>query len=76
MPMSKDPQQGGTNQDESKSEDYCSYCYQNGAFRGDNCTAKEMQVFCMDKMKEMGIPRIIGWILTRNIPSLKRWKKA
>jgi len=75
MPMSKDPQQGGTNADGSKNADYCSYCYQHGAFVGD-FTAKQMQDFCINKLKEMGFPRFIGWSLTRNIPSLKRWKQS
>ena len=36
MPMSKDPQGGGTNADGSKNENYCSYCYQNGEFTFDS----------------------------------------
>ena len=32
MPMSKDPQHGGTNRDGTKSADYCSYCYVAGEF--------------------------------------------
>lgn len=74
MPMKKDPEQGGTNSDGSKSEEYCSYCYQNGSFFQPDMTAAEMQKFCIEKMKEKGVPQPLGWLLTRNIPTLKRWK--
>jgi hypothetical protein len=76
MPMKKDPDKGGTNADGSKSLKFCSYCYQSGQFTQPDFTAKEMQDFCIDKMKEMGMPRILGWIFTRNIPRLERWKNS
>ena len=75
MPMNKDPQQGGTNTDGSKSTEYCSYCFQNGEFVSPEITtAQEMQKFCIEKMREMGTPKIIAWLFTRSIPKLKRWK--
>ena len=74
MPMKKDPQQGGSNNDGSKNEDYCSFCFQAGVFTQAEFTAKQMQDFCIDKMQEMGMPRFLGWIFTRNIPKLKRWQ--
>jgi len=76
MPMKKDPQQGGTNKDGSKSPKYCSYCFQSGEFTQPDFTAKEMQDFCIMKMKEMGMPKFVGWLLTRNIPKLDRWKNT
>lgn len=74
MPMKQDPGAGGTNADGSKSEEYCSYCYENGAFHNPDFTAKEMQDFCIVKMKEQGVPRFLGWLFTRSIPKLKRWR--
>jgi hypothetical protein len=74
MPMKQDPGKGGTNVDGSKSEKYCSYCYVDGKFYQPDMTAKEMQAFCIDKMKEMGMPRLLGWLFTRSIPKLERWK--
>ena len=72
--MKKDPQQGGTNADGSKSPEYCSYCFQDGAFSSPEIdTPQKMQAFCIDKMKEMGMPKFVGWLFTRNIPKLKRW---
>ncbi|ETR73056.1 MAG: hypothetical protein OMM_07176 [Candidatus Magnetoglobus multicellularis str. Araruama] len=76
MPMKKDPDQGGTNADGSKSLKYCSYCYQSGNFTQPNFTVRQMQDFCIDKMKEMGMPRFLAWIFTRSIPKLERWQTA
>ena len=76
MPMKKDPQNGGTNADGSKSTEYCSYCYNVGAFSSPEInTPQKMQEFCIGKMKEMGMPGFVAWILTRGIPKLKRWKE-
>lgn len=73
MPFNKDPQNGGTNNDGSKSTEFCSLCYKEGNFL-DNCkTAKEMQAFCIQKMHEGGTSKIIAWFFTRSIPKLKRW---
>jgi hypothetical protein len=74
MPMKKDPEGGGTNADGTKSEKYCSYCYQNGAFTRD-CTMEEMQAFCKGKLKEMGFPGFLAGLMVRGIPKLERWKK-
>lgn len=76
MPMKKDPQLGGTNTDGSKSEKYCSLCYVEGQFIQPDMNAKEMQSFCIEKMKEQGIPRFVGWMFTRSIPKLERWRNA
>jgi hypothetical protein len=76
MPMSKDPENGGTNADETKSAMYCSYCYQEGAFTQPDFTAADMKVFCKAKMKEMGFPGFVAGFFTMGIPKLKRWKKS
>lgn len=74
MPMSKDPEKGGTNADGLKSTMYCSYCYQNGAFTQADFTAADMQVFCKGKIKEMGFPGFLAGLFTMGIPKLERWK--
>ena len=74
MPLKKDPEGGGSNADGSKSADYCSYCYVSGAFMQPDFTAQDMQKFCIEKMKECGVPRPLGWLFTRGIPRLKRWE--
>lgn len=74
MPLKQDPEGGGTQADGSRSDRYCSYCYQAGAFVGPAQTAADMQAFCIDKMRQGGWPRWLAWIATRDIPRLKRWK--
>lgn len=76
IPLKQDPERGGTNTDGSKSEKYCSYCYQIGQFTHPDFTMKEMQAFCMEKMQEAEIPRFLSWLFTRRIPRLERWKKV
>ena len=75
MPLSKDPHQGGSNADGSKSTEYCSYCYQNGQFHMPQIdTPQKMQAMCIQQMKKSGTPGWWAWILTRGIPRLKRWQ--
>ena len=73
MPLKKDPQGGGTNSDGSTNTEYCSFCYEDGSFTQPEFSAKDMQDFCIVKMKECGVPKPLGWLFTRSIPKLKRW---
>jgi hypothetical protein len=73
MPLKKDPEGGGTNADGTRSTEYCSFCYQDGLFAQPDFTVGEMQAFCVEKMKETGFPKPVGWLLTRGMPRLKRW---
>ena len=76
MPMNKDPKKGGTEKDGSTSHLYCSYCYQGGTFCSPEIdTAEKMQKFCIEKMREQGMPKFIAWLFTRVIPKLTRWKE-
>jgi len=74
MPLKQDPKQGGTNADGSKSELYCSYCYQQGRFTLPNITAKEMQTLYVEKLVEFKFPRWVARIMVKNLPKLERWK--
>ena len=74
IPMSKDPQGGGTNADSSINITYCSYCYQNGVFTF-NGTVTDFQEFCLQKMVESGHSKFLAWLFTRNMKRLERWKK-
>jgi hypothetical protein len=73
MPMSKDPQGGGTNADGTKNEAYCSYCYQNGIFTFTG-TVKEFQEFCRRMMVESGMSKFTAWLYSRGMKRLPRWK--
>lgn len=74
MPLSKDPQKGGTESDGTKSKDYCSYCYQNGSFTEPDITVEDMVKKVDAKLRDMWIPSFIGKYFTKDIPTLKRWK--
>ena len=74
MPLVKDPENGGTNADGSKSTKYCSYCYKDGKFFNPDFTARQMQDFCVVKMKEQGMSGWKAWLFTRGIPRLERWR--
>ncbi len=76
MPLKKDPGGGGTNLDSSKSTEYCSKCYQHGAFIAPDMTSKDMQTLVIGKLKEMHFPGFLAWLVTRDIPRLRRWKTA
>ena len=77
MPMGATDEMYGTNADWSRSEDYCEYCFGNGAFRQD-CT--------MDEMIEICVPHVVSAtdmsddearkMMREFFPTLKRWKTA
>jgi len=75
MPLSKDPNRGGTEKDGSKNSTYCSYCYREGKFTYIG-NVKEFQEFCRQKMIEDGHSKFISWLFTRGIKRLERWKVA
>ncbi len=72
--MKKDPAGGGTNADGTKNTMYCSYCYQNGAFKNPGWNAQQMQAFCKEKLKEMGFPGFLAGWMVKGVPHLERWK--
>jgi hypothetical protein len=79
MPLSSDV--FGTNADGSRNEEYCIYCYKDGAFTQD-CTMDEMIEFCAQFLddvnknlptpmtREQYIASMRSWF-----PTLKRWGK-
>jgi hypothetical protein len=74
MPMEQDAQEGGTNADGSKTQKYCSYCFNNGAFNDNFTKPGEMVSFVKGKLKEMGYGPIKRWFYTSHISQLERWK--
>jgi hypothetical protein len=73
MPLSKDENGGGSNSDGTKSSEYCSKCYVNGAFTDPNLTVDQMQDKVRGKMKEMHFPGFMASYFVKDIPKLKRW---
>ncbi|MGM0307759.1 hypothetical protein IGK15_000814 [Enterococcus sp. AZ045] len=70
----------GTNKNNSKSEEYCIYCYKDGAFLTD-CTMDEMIEESVQHMNESGMLKEQGKtkeeareFTHQFFPDLKRWK--
>ncbi|MDR1671470.1 MAG: zinc ribbon domain-containing protein [Alistipes sp.] len=75
MPMSKDPQGGGTNADGTRNPDYCSYCRADGRFTFEG-TLPEFREICRKAMIENGMSKFMAWLFTRGMGRLPRWKTA
>lgn len=74
MPLTRDERGGGTNADGSRSETYCSHCYEGGRFTLPDITALEMKERVKGKLKEAGFPGFLAGLFTRKIPKLERWR--
>lgn len=74
MPMNEELY--GTEKDNSKSHDYCIYCYENGKFKQPNLTMDEMIEVSIPFMKQKGMKEEEARELMKNcLPNLKRWNK-
>jgi len=72
MPIAQ-PGLRGTEKDGSKSNEYCTYCYQNGEFINPNMTLEEMKTLVKTQME---IRKMDGGIIdmaVSSLPHLKRW---
>ncbi|MDD3040242.1 zinc ribbon domain-containing protein [Bacteroides sp.] len=72
----------GTNQDGSANQEYCCYCYKDGAFTSD-CTMDEMIDHCIKYLNEFNNASDTQFSKEEAIdkmktyfPTLKRWKEA
>lgn len=78
MPMGETDEMYGNQADGSKSEDYCSYCFQNGAFTSD-MTMEEMIEICIPHVVEAN-PSMTKEkakdMLGNFLPTLKRWSSS
>jgi hypothetical protein len=75
MPMKIDSD-FGTNADESKNEEYCTYCYQKGQLTNSNMTMEQMITACVGMMVKYGTPEDQAKKeMQELIPTLKRWRK-
>ncbi len=73
MPLDKE-ELLGTEKDGSKNQEYCSYCYQNGAFISPNMTLDEMKLLVKEQMEKRKIDQRIINMAVNSLPFLKRWK--
>lgn len=75
MPMSSDPEHGGTNLDGTKSSEYCSYCLKNGEFCS-NVPFAEFRTGLDEILKAKGLSWFIRTLTWYQLPTLKRWKQS
>jgi len=74
MPMSNDD--FGTNKDETKSKEYCHFCFKNGKFTDEGISMEEKIKKNIEIAKRMGMSEEKAKALAENtIPKLKRWKR-
>ena len=78
MPMAEE-ELYGKNSDCSKNEDYCRYCFENGAFSNPNETLESMIETCIPLLIEDGTcpdADSARKMMQEFLPPLKRWKKT
>ena len=73
MPLDQ-PDLTGTERDGSKSKEYCTYCYQNGAYRNPNMTLDEMKSLVKVQMEKRKMDAGIIDRAVNSLPGLKRWR--
>ncbi|MDV0444784.1 hypothetical protein MmiAt1_03240 [Methanimicrococcus sp. At1] len=77
MPLDETGEFNGTEADGSKSEDYCVYCYKDGAFTAPDATMEEMIEICVPHMvsaNEGMTEETAREMMQKYFPELKRWK--
>lgn len=72
--MGKAAEEWGTDASGARSMRFCVYCMKDGDFLHQVGSAREMQALVIERMREKGFPRILGWFFTRGIPKLDRWR--
>jgi hypothetical protein len=64
----------GTRADGTTTSEYCTYCYQDGAFLGPTDTVEAMIEVCVPFMIKEGMPEAQARkLLSDQLPNLKRW---
>jgi hypothetical protein len=77
MPMFQ-PQDHGMNKDESKNNDYCHYCYQNGAFTKEE-TMEQVIESCIPFEIKAGVykdAQTARKAMLEYFPKMKRWRNS
>ncbi len=64
----------GKESDGSKSDKWCSLCYENGKFKQPNLTIDEMKAIVDRGLIENGNGRLFRWLAKKQLPTLERWK--
>ncbi|MEK6823413.1 MAG: zinc ribbon domain-containing protein [Nanoarchaeota archaeon] len=73
MPLNKE-ENWGTNADDSKTQEYCRFCFQNGKFTNPDLTMEKVIEKSVELSKKLWMPEDKAREIANNtIPKLKRW---
>ena len=77
MPLSAEFGNHGTNADQSRTDEYCSFCFRNGEFTNPNQTLEQMIQSSVENMTaDLNMPPEKAVELANSfIPKLRRWQK-
>ena len=66
----------GTQEDGSRTDEYCIYCYADGNYTRPDISLTEMVEACLPHMTEHGMSRAAATkFLSEHLPKLRRWSK-
>lgn len=64
----------GSEADGSRSEKWCSLCYQGGAFTSPDMTLSQMSDVVDQALRERKSSPLFRWMARRQLPRLERWR--
>ena len=73
MPLDSNEMKG-TEKDGSPSNEYCKFCYQQGAFTDPDMTMEGMKKIVITEMGKQHMPQNLVDMAVNLLPQLKRWK--
>lgn len=73
MPLNKEEVKG-TEKNGLKTDEYCKYCYENGAFKNPEMNLEDMEKNVQTQMKKMQLHENVIQKAVNILPALKRWK--
>jgi len=73
LPLNKEELKG-TEINGSKTDEYCKYCYENGALKNPEMNLEDMKKTVENQMKKLELHEYLIQKALNILPALKRWK--
>ena len=73
MPLNKEEVKG-TEKNGLKTDEYCKYCYENGAFKNPEMNLEDMKKNVQNQMEKMQLHENVIQKAVNILPALKRWQ--
>lgn len=73
MPLDKESQKGN-DKNGLKTDEYCKYCYEYGAFKNPKMNLEDMKNTVETQMKKLNIPHNVIKKAVNILPALGRWR--